>query len=193
MFFRHSGELVALSFLADNHSTFSMTHRLLWLRRAFGSATIVAVFLTAAFIAPRAATAQTIQVTPESVDFGVLKPGIATNLDVLVRNPGTGSIEVRLQLEDGPFAIDIDTLRLAAGGQRRVPVRFTAPDSGTYAGELNLLLSPWVLSDCVDASMKEPLELALQLTRAALRYSVQTGDFWPSAGYGLVTDDPKCR
>lgn len=115
-----------------------MTSSLRGLRRAFGTAILFAVFSTPAFLVPGAATAESLQVTPDAVDFGILKPGIAVSRDVVVHNPGTGRIEVRLQLQDGPFSIDIDTLRLAAGARRRVAVRFTAADSGTYAGELNL-------------------------------------------------------
>ena len=107
------------------------------LRRAFGSVTLFAVLVTSALI-PRHASAQPLQFVPDVVDFGVLKPGMTVSRDLVVRNPGTDGLEVRLHLEAGPFTVDADTVRLAAGGDRRVQVRFSAADSGAYEGELSL-------------------------------------------------------
>ena len=130
-----------------------MTSSLRGLRRAFGTA-ILAVFGTLPFLPPGVATAQPLQVTPDVVDFGVLKPGIAVSREVVVRNPGTSRIDVRVQLQGGPFTVDTDTLRLAAGAQRRVPVRFTATDSGTYAGDLKLQIKELFGTETLSVSLR---------------------------------------
>ena len=130
-----------------------MTSSLRGLRRAFGTA-ILAVFGTLPFLPPGVATAQPLQVTPDVVDFGVLKPGIAVSREVVVRNPGTSRIDVRVQLQGGPFTVDTDTLRLAAGAQRRVPVRFTAADSGTYAGDLKLQIKEFFGTETLSVSLR---------------------------------------
>ncbi|HCL28587.1 MAG TPA: hypothetical protein DIC52_09145, partial [Candidatus Latescibacteria bacterium] len=137
-FFRHSGELVALSFLS---ATTSPLHPLmptrLRRRRAFGTAILLVALLLWA-LAPQVAAAQPLQVTPGEVDFGILKSSTGASRDLVIRNPGTDRLEVRLQIDGDAFRIDSDTLRFAAGAEMRVQIHFSAIDIGAYRGELSL-------------------------------------------------------
>ncbi len=107
------------------------------LRRVFGTAVCLALLGTSALVAPSAA-AQALQVTPEAIDFGLLKPGASISRELVVRNPGTSRIEVNLHLESELFSIDADTLRLAAGGERRLTLHFRATAIDVYTGRLTL-------------------------------------------------------
>lgn len=100
------------------------------------AATALSILAALALCVPATVAAQELQVDPEAVDFGVVKPGTSTSRDLLIRNPGTSRIDVRLQLEDAPFHLDVDTLRLGPGTERRLPIHFEATTVGAYTAEL---------------------------------------------------------
>ena len=89
-------------------------------------------------VLPPGLAAQSLQVQPDSLDFGALKAGRTGLLEVSVRNAGSEDLEIRVQVEGEGFSAPTDTLHLAAGGRRSLAVEFSAADTGTYAGELSL-------------------------------------------------------
>ena len=100
-----------------------------------------AVLLLAAgalWIHPPGLAAQPLQVRPDSLDFGFLKAGDTSRLELSVHNPGTEDVEVRLRVEGEGFSVPADTLHLPAAGTRPLAVEFSAADTGAYAGELSL-------------------------------------------------------
>ena len=89
-------------------------------------------------VLPPGLAAQSLQVQPDSLDFGALKAGRTGLLEVSVRNAGSEDLEIRVQVEGEGFSAPTDTLHLAAGGHRSLAVEFSAADTGAYAGELSL-------------------------------------------------------
>ena len=104
----------------------------------FGTAAILALLGMSGLSALRADAAEPLQVSPEAVDFGVVKPGTTVSRDLVIRNPVTGRVEVQLLLEGAPFSISVDTLWLAGGAERHLPVRFSAAAGGAHSGQLTL-------------------------------------------------------
>jgi hypothetical protein len=97
------------------------------LRRVFGTAMILALSGMFGLSALRADAAEPLQVSPEAIYFSVIKPGTTVNRDLVVRNPGSGGIEVRLLLEGAPFSIAVDTMRLAGGAETDASPSVSAP------------------------------------------------------------------
>ena len=104
----------------------------------FGALKALATISMIATLVPSSAAAEPLQVSSQEIDFGVLKPGSPATFDLVVRNPGTDRIEISVSLDGQWFSVATDTVRLAADGERRVPVHFSATDSGTHTGLLVL-------------------------------------------------------
>lgn len=109
---------------------------------------------------PVAATAQSLQVSPDPVDFGVVKPGVVANGELVVRNTGTDRLEVRLSLNSASFAVEADTLLLNPESARQLPLRFSSSEVGTYVDELTLrvkeLFGGETLSVALQAAVAQP-------------------------------------
>lgn len=138
--------MVALSFLAIPHCV--------WRPRRFFCA---AIFL-AALGARASAFAQPLQVTPDTIDFGVVRPGVDVRRVVQVRNGGDEEAVVWLQVPSGPFAVAVETLHVAAAAGRDVAVTFSAADTGLYAGQLAVQVRALFGSQSVDVPLAARVE-----------------------------------
>ncbi len=85
-----------------------------------------------------AATAQSIRVEPRELDLGPVKLSTTSQAQVRLQNLKEETIEVFVSTTGKHFSSLIDTLRIDAGAEQVVSVRFAADQPGSYEGVLSL-------------------------------------------------------
>src|SRR5262249_52332245 len=111
--------------------------------RQAGWAALAAMVLALAAAAPgrvrSAPAASPLAATPGRVDFGAVAPGATPRATVTITNRGKRHLWLRTQAPGGPFAVGgAGLVRVAAGGQSAVTVRFAPSESGIFQGSLAL-------------------------------------------------------
>ena len=94
--------------------------------------------LLALLLLPTVLRAQSLAVTPNALDLGVVGVGVEARASVSVENLQDDALEVIVGISGVGFGAVADTLRLDGKSVSSVEVRFSAAEAGEYAGELIL-------------------------------------------------------
>ncbi|MDE2704410.1 MAG: hypothetical protein OXI35_05030, partial [Gemmatimonadota bacterium] len=94
--------------------------------------------LLALLLLPAVLRAQSLAITPNALDLGVVGVGVEARASVSVENLQDDALEVIVGISGDGFSALSDTLRLDGKGVSSVEVRFSATAAGEYAGELTL-------------------------------------------------------
>lgn len=122
-------------------------------------------------VTPGGLHGQPLQVSPEALDFGAVKPGVVARRDLSVRNTSSDEIEVRLKLSGAGFSLAADTVHVGASATRLLPIEFSAADTGMYSGQLELQIPQLFGSQRVAVA----LSAAGQHPRLTIRPSPELG------------------
>ncbi|MBT5057380.1 MAG: choice-of-anchor D domain-containing protein [Gemmatimonadetes bacterium] len=104
---------------------------------------------------------QSLQATPDPVDFGVTRPGDVVRRSVRLTNTGSDRIEVHVETA-GPFVAATDTLFVDGSSDLELKLTFSAVDTGAYDGTLDLAMPKLFGSD------KLHIELLARVTNPTL-------------------------
>jgi hypothetical protein len=80
--------------------------------------------------------AQPLQISPERLDLGFVKPGQQASASLTLKNTDDKELVVWVAVEGRRFSVSRDTVRLDAGGQSQIQVVFAAPAPGDYNAAL---------------------------------------------------------
>lgn len=95
---------------------------------------------------------QSLQATPDPVDFGVARPGDVVHQSVRLTNTASDRIEVHVETT-GPFVAATDTLFVEGSSDLDLELTFSAADTGAYDGTLDLAMPKLFGSDNIHITL----------------------------------------
>jgi len=96
------------------------------------------IFLLCIALPNTSLNAQSLSLSPDILDFGVVKAGQAGQAQIALQNKSNDQRMVQLEVVGDHFTVALDSLLLEAHGTTQLWVNFNAPGPGTYKAQLFL-------------------------------------------------------
>ena len=105
------------------------------------------LFLFCCIAALRPLSAQPLQINPQELDLGAVKPGVRAQDKIWLTNTESGELNVEVSFSGEHFTLSPTALKLPGGEKMAIDVQFSAPDEGEYIGEMLLQVKSFLKTE----------------------------------------------
>ena len=91
--------------------------------------------------------AQPLQISPQSLDLGLVKIGTEKKGELLLSNPKADELNIEVSLRGEHFTVSAERLKLQGHEEKRLEILFVAQEPGAYEGELLLKIKTFLKTE----------------------------------------------
>jgi hypothetical protein len=92
-------------------------------------------------------SAQPLQISPQELDLGAVKPGVRVRDKIWLTNTESDELNVQVSFSGEHFTLSPTALKLPGGEKMAIDVQFSAPDKGEYTGEILLQVKSFLKTE----------------------------------------------